>query len=64
MTTKSSPKVTITKVQSHLPNIYLIERNQLLEDYKNRVKIHKYEVTEAMTDFKNVIKKLGEIIPS
>ena len=39
---------TITKVQSHLPDVQLIDRNALWEDFKNRMKINNYEVNEAM----------------
>ena len=46
---------TITKVQSHLPDVQLIDRNALWEDLKNRVKINNYEVSQAMQDLKKVI---------
>ena len=48
--------VTITKVQSHLPDVQLIEREALWEDFKNRLKINNYEVTQVMEDLKNVVK--------
>ena len=35
--------VTLTKVQSHLPDIQLIDRNALWDDFKNRVKINNYD---------------------
>ena len=47
---------TITKVQSHLPDVQLIEREALWEDFKNRLKINNYEVTQVMEDLKNVVK--------
>ena len=49
--------VTLTKVQSHLPDIQLIDRNALWEDFRNRVKINNYEVSQAMKDLKEVVKK-------
>ena len=47
---------TITKVQSHLPDIQLISRDALLNDFKNRVKINNYEVGQAMEDLKKVVE--------
>ena len=56
MTEQTKPSLeTLTKVQSHLPDIQLIDRNALWEDLKNRVKINNYEVTQAMKDLKKVI---------
>ena len=52
--TKKVP-VTLTKVQSHLPDIQLIDRNALWEDFQTRLKINNYEVSEAMKDLKNVV---------
>ena len=54
--TKQVP-VTITKVQSHLPDVQLIDRNALWEDFQNRLKINNYEVSQAMKDLKEVVKK-------
>ena len=54
--TKEVP-VTLTKVQSHLPEIQLIDRNALWEDFQNRLKINNYEVSQAMKDLKEVVKK-------
>jgi len=48
--------VTLTKVQSHLPDIQLIDRNALWEDFKNRLKINNYEVKQAMADLKGVVE--------
>ena len=53
--TKQTP-VTLTKVQSHLPDIQLIDRNALWEDFQNRLKINNYEINQAMEDLKKVVK--------
>ncbi len=53
---------TITKVQSHLPNIQLISRDALLNDVKNRVKINNYEVRAAIKEFNTVFNKVKELI--
>ena len=53
----SSTPTTITKVQSHLPEVQLIERNALWEDFKNRMKINNYEVGEAMKQLKDVVNQ-------
>ena len=56
MTEQTTPSLeTLTKVQSHLPDVQLIDRNALWEDLKNRVKINNYEVTQAMKDLKKVV---------
>ena len=52
---------TLTKVQSHHPDIQLIERNALWEDFKNRVKINNYEVSQAMKDLKKVVIETNKI---
>ena len=52
--TKDEP-ITLTKVKSHLPDVHLIDRNALWEDFQNRVKINNYEVKEAFKDLKNVV---------
>ena len=52
---------TITKVQSHLPDVQLIDRNALWEDFKQRVKINNYEVSQAMEDLKKVVKQTKEL---
>ena len=54
--TKQTP-VTLTKVQSHLPDIQLIDRNALWEDFRNRVKINNYEINQAMEDLKKVVSQ-------
>ena len=48
--------ITLTKVQSHLPDVQLIDRNALWEDFRNRVKINTYECREALADLKKVVK--------
>ena len=55
MTEQSSTPTTLTKVQSHLPDVQLIERNALWEDFKNRMKINNYEVSEAMKQLRDVV---------
>jgi len=53
--TEQTP-VTLTKVQSHLPEYQLIDRNALWEDFRTRVKINNYELKQAMTELKDVVK--------
>ena len=53
--TEQTP-ITLTKVQSHLPDVHLIDRNALWEDFQNRLKINNYEVRQAMEDLKKVVK--------
>ena len=53
--TEQTP-ITLTKVQSHLPEYQLIDRNALWEDFKNRMKINNYELRQAMTELKDVVK--------
>ena len=53
--TEQTP-VTITKVQSQLPDVQLIDRDALWEDFKNRVKINNYELKAAMQDLKSVVE--------
>ena len=58
MTEQTKPDIpTITKVNSHLPDITLIARNDLWEDFRNRIKINNYEVMEAMKDLQTVVNK-------
>ena len=52
--TKEEP-VTLTKVKSHLPDIQLISKDALWEDFQNRVKINNYELKAAMEDLKSVV---------
>ena len=46
---------TLTKVQSHLPDVQLIDRNALWEDFNNRMKINNYEVSKALEDLRKVV---------
>ena len=56
MTEQSTPSTqTLTKVQSHLPDIQLIDRNALWEDFNNRMKINNYEVSKALEDLRKVV---------
>jgi len=62
MTEQTTPSLeTLTKVQSHLPDVQLIDRNALWEDLKNRVKINNYEVTQAMKDLKKVVTETNKL---
>ena len=54
--TKQVP-ITLTKVQSHLPEYQLISRDALWEDFRTRLKINNYEINQAMEDLKNVVKQ-------
>ena len=58
--TKEVP-VTLTKVQSHLPDIQLIDRNALWEDFRNRMKINNYEVNQAFVELKEVVNKIKNL---
>ena len=58
---KENQPVTITKVQSHLPDVQLIDRNALWEDFQNRLKINNYECKHAMEDLRNVVKATHEL---
>ena len=48
--------ITLTKVQSHLPEVQLIDRNALWDDFRNRMKINNYELKQAMEDLRGVVK--------
>ena len=61
MTEQSSTPQTLTKVQSHLPNVQLIDRNALWEDFKNRMKINNYEVSEAMKQLRDVVNHTHKV---
>ena len=56
MTEQSSTSQSVTKVQSHLPDVQLIERDALWEDLKNRIKINNYECSKAMEDLKSLVE--------
>ena len=53
--TKEEP-ITLTKVKSHLPDIQLISKDALWEDFQNRIKINNYELKAAMEDLKSVVE--------
>ena len=62
MTEQSSPSSpTLTKVQSHLPDVYLIERDALWNDMQQRIKIHNYECKTALEDLKKVVNQTKEL---
>ena len=62
MTEQPTPSLeTLTKVQSHLPEYQLIDRNALWEDFKNRMKINNYEVSQAMKDLKKVVIETNKL---
>ena len=62
MTEQSTPSTqTLTKVQSHLPDIQLIDRNALWEDFNNRMKINNYEVKEVMKDLKKLVTETHKL---
>ena len=52
---------TLTKVQSHLPDVQLIERTALWEDFKNRMRINNYEVGKVMEDLKAIVKETNKL---
>ena len=61
MTEQPSTLQTLTKVQSHHPDVQLIDRNALWEDFKNRIKINNYEVSQAMKDLKEVVDETHKV---
>ena len=61
MTEQSSTPESITKVQSHLPDVYLIERDALWNDMQQRIKIHNYECKTALDDLKKVVHQTKEL---
>ncbi len=62
MTEQTTPSLeTLTKVQSHLPDVQLIDRNALWEDFTNRMKINNYEVSQAMKDLKKVVTETHKL---
>ena len=62
MTEQTKPPLqTLTKVQSHLPDVQLIERDALWEEFRNRMKINNYEVKDAMDDLKQVVNRTKEL---
>ena len=62
MTEQSTPSTqTLTKVQSHLPDIQLIDRNALWDDFNNRMKINNYEVSKALEDLRKVVDQTHKL---
>tara|TARA_R100000781_G_scaffold11988_1_gene10811 strand:+ start:1006 stop:1239 length:234 start_codon:yes stop_codon:yes gene_type:complete len=53
---------TVTKIESHLPEHHLISRDALWEDFKTRMSINNYEVTEAMRQLKEVVDRTHEVV--
>ena len=53
--------VTLTKVQSHLPDIQLIDRNALWDDFNNRMKINNYEVSKALEDLRKLVDQTHKV---
>ena len=62
MQEQSSTSQSVTKVQSHLPDVQLIDRNALWEDFNNRLKINNYEVSKAMQDLKFVVNQTHKVM--
>ena len=62
MTEQTSTLQTVTKVQSHLPEYQLLDRNALWDDFRTRIKINNYEVTEALKQLKEVVNKTHEVM--
>ena len=62
MTEQSTPSTqTLTKVQSHLPDVQLIDRNALWDDFNNRMKINNYEVSKALEDLRKVVDQTHKL---
>ena len=61
MTEQITTPQTYNKVQSHLPDVQLIDRNALWEDFKNRMKINNYEVNEAMKQLRDVVNHTHKV---
>ena len=62
MTEQSTPSTqTLTKVQSHIPDIQLIDRNALWDDFNNRMKINNYEVSKALEDLRKVVDQTHKL---
>jgi len=59
---KSLPSLPKPYVQSHLSDIQLIEREALLNDFKNRMTINNREIGYAWGGFKTVLTKVKELI--
>ena len=62
MTEQTTPSTqTLTKVQSHLPDIQLIDRNALWDDFHNRMRINNYEVSKALEDLRKVVDQTHKL---
>ena len=62
MTEQSTPSLeTLTKVQSHLPDVQLIDRNALWDDFNNRMKINNYEVSKALEDLRKLVDQTHKV---
>jgi len=62
MTEQTTPSPqTLTKVQSHLPDIQLIDRNALWDDFNNRMKINNYEVSKALEDLRKLVDQTHKV---
>ena len=62
MTEQTTPSTqTLTKVQSHLPDIQLIDRNALWDDFNNRMRINNYEVSKALEDLRKVVDQTHKL---
>ena len=60
--TMTEQRPTVTKIESHLPEHHLISRDALWEDFKTRMSINNYEVTEAMRQLKEVVDRTHEVV--
>ena len=62
----NSPKETTSKtlklVESHIKDIYLIERDALWNDFQNRIKINNYEVSQVYKELQGVVKATNELL--
>ena len=61
MTEQTPTPQTLTKVQSHLPDIQLIDRNALWDDFNNRMKINNYEVSKALEDLRKLVDQTHKV---
>ena len=62
MTEQKPTTQTLTKVQSHLPEYQLISRDALWQDFKTRLSINNYEVSEAMKQLKTVVDQTHKVV--
>ena len=53
---------TIKLVESHIKDVYLIERDALWNDFQNRLKINNYEVSQVYKELKGVVKATNELL--